>query len=160
MAAANTYTQVPGCSITLGSTASSVTFSSIPATYTDLVAVIATTTSGDISYRINGDTGSNYSQTIIYAYSAFGSTRTTSATSNFLNYGSNNGNFFATLQFNNYSNTTTYKTSILRDNANGTTTDVMVGLWRSTAAINSITFTPPSTFAIGSTFNLYGITAA
>jgi hypothetical protein len=160
MAAANTYTQIPGCSITVGTAVSSVTFSSIPSTYTDLIAVIATTTSGDINYRINSDTGSNYSQTLIYAYSSFGSTKTTNATSNFLNYGSNNGNFFATLQFNNYSNTTTNKISLLRNSANGTSTDVMVGLWRSTAAINSITFNPPSTFATGSTFNLYGITAA
>jgi hypothetical protein len=160
MAAASTYTRIAGCSITVGTPVSSVTFSSIPATYTDLIAIVATTTSGDMSYRINGDTGANYSQTLIYGYSSFGSTKTTNATSNFLNYGSNSGNLFAILQFNNYSNTTTYKNSLLRDNANGTTTDVMVGLWRSTAAINSITFTPPSTFATGSTFNLYGILAA
>lgn len=158
MAAGNTYTQI--ASTTLSSAASSVTLSGIPSTYTDLVVTVTTSTGGDINFRINGDTGSNYSQTIIYGYSAFGSTRTTNATSNFLNYGSNAGNFFATLNFNNYSNTTTYKTSLLRDNANGATTDVMVGLWRSTAAITSLTFTPPSTFATGSTFNLYGITAA
>jgi hypothetical protein len=158
MAAGNTYSQIS--STTLGSTVSSVTFSNIPATYTDLVVIVTTTTGGDISYRINGDTGANYSQTIIYSYSAFNSTRSTNATSHYLNYGSNAGNFFATLNFNNYSNATTYKTSLLRDNANGATTDVMVGLWRSTAAINSITFTPPSSFAVGSTFNLYGILAA
>jgi hypothetical protein len=158
MPAENTYTQI--ASTILGSTASSVTLSSIPNTYTDLVVTVTTTTGGDISYIINGDTGTNYSQTILYGYSAFGSTRTSNATSNFLNYGSNAGNFFATLNFNNYFNTTTYKTSFVRDTINGATSDLMVGLWRSTAAINSITFTPPSTFAIGSAFNLYGIKAA
>ena len=153
-----TYTLIN--STTLSTTASSVSFSSIPGTYTDLIATVTTSTGGDISWRINSDTGTNYSQTIIYGYSAFGSTRTTNATSHFLNYGSNAGNFFATVQIDDYANTNTYKTSLVRDNANGSTTDVMVGLWRSTSAITSLTFTPPSTFASGSIFRLYGIEAA
>ena len=158
MAAGSTYVKI--ASTTLGSTASSVTLSSIPGTYTDLVVTVTTSTGGDINFRINGDTSANYSQTVIYGYSAFGSTRTTNATSSYLNYGSNSGNFFATLNLLNYANTTTYKTSLLRDSANGAITDVMVGVWRSTAAITSITFNPPSTFAVGSTFNIYGIAAA
>lgn len=145
---------------TLTTTANSVTLSSIPSTYTDLVVVVATTTGGDINFRINGDTGANYSQTVIYGYSSFGSTKSTNATYNWLNYGSNSGNLLAILQLNNYSSTTANKTSIVRDAANGATSDVMAGLWRSTAAITSLTFTPPSTFAVGSTFTIYGIKAA
>ena len=41
--------------------------------------------------------------------------------------------------------------------------DAVVGLWRSTAAITSLLVKPESTgneFAIGSTFNLYGIKSA
>jgi hypothetical protein len=158
MPAGNTYEAI--ATQTLGSTAATVTFSSIPSTYTDLVVTVTTSTTGDINFRINGDTGTNYSQTVIYAYSAFGSGRQSNATSHWLNYGSNNGNFLALLQFNNYSNTTTFKTSLLRDGSNGSSTDVMVNLWRSTSAINSLTFIPPSTFAIGTTISLYGIKAA
>jgi hypothetical protein len=154
----STYT--PIATTTLGSTASSITMSSIPSTYTDLIVTVTTTTTGDLTWRINSDTGSNYSQTVIYGYSAFGSTRVSNQTSHFLNYGSNGGNFLAVLQLNNYSNTTTNKTSLLRDAANGSTTDVMVGLWRSTSAINSLTFIPTSTFAVGTTVTIYGVKSA
>lgn len=158
MPAGNTYEAI--ATQTLASTASSVVFSSIPSTYTDLIAIVTTTTTSDLTWRINSDTGSNYSQTAIYGYSALGSARQSNATSHWLNYGSNNGNFVAIIQLNNYSNTNVFKTSILRDGANGSTTDVMAGLWRSTSAINSLTFIPPSTFAVGTTISLYGIKAA
>ncbi|NBQ97859.1 MAG: hypothetical protein EBU12_06490, partial [Microbacteriaceae bacterium] len=62
MAAGNTYSQI--ASTTLGSAASSVTFSSIAATYTDLVIVVqAAVTAGSIALRMqfNSDTGTNYS---------------------------------------------------------------------------------------------------
>ena len=158
MPAGNTYEAI--ATQTLSSTASSVVFSSIPSTYTDLVAIVTTTTSSDLSWRINTDTGTNYSQTAIYGYSSFGSARQSNATSHWLNYGSNSGNFVATIQINGYSNTSIFKTHLLRDNANGSTTDAMVGLWRSTAAISTLTFIPPSTFAVGTTISLYGIKAA
>ena len=53
---------------TLGSAAADITFSSIPATYTDLVLVyIGATVSNNINYylRFNGDTGTNYSYTYL-----------------------------------------------------------------------------------------------
>lgn len=153
--ATNTYVALD--SQTLASTATSVTFTGISQAYTDLVVVVTTSTTGDVYFRINGDTGSNYSQTAIYAYSAFGSTRSTNSTSLWLNYGSNNGNYIGMLQLNNYSNTTSYKTTLLRDGANGSITDYIVGMWRNTNAVTSLTFYPPSTWAVGSTFNLYGI---
>ena len=153
-------TYIPIATNTLTATAASVVFSNIPQTYTDLVVSIYTPTGGDLNFRINGDTGANYSNTVIYAYSAFGSTRTSNSTSSYLNYGSNSGGYFGLLQFNNYSNTTTNKVSLLRDTAGGAITDMMVGLYRSTAAITSLTFNPPGTFAAGSTFTIYGIKAA
>jgi hypothetical protein len=60
----------------------------------------------------------------------------------------------------NYANTSTYKTVLTRSNKYDRV-GAIVGLWRSTAAINSITLTAYSnTYAIGSTFTLYGIAAA
>ena len=48
-----------------GTSTSTVTFSSIPQTYTDLVLVSAITQSADVSnyLRFNSDTGTNYSRT-------------------------------------------------------------------------------------------------
>ena len=65
MAAGATYT--PIATQTPGSNTASISFSSIPGTYTDLVLVIdnAFTASGGYSYSLsfNDDTASNYSNT-------------------------------------------------------------------------------------------------
>ena len=64
----STYT--PIASVTLSAATSSVTFSGIPQTYTDLVVVINAGNSGGTGYGIalqcNNDTGSNYSFTQLY----------------------------------------------------------------------------------------------
>jgi hypothetical protein len=167
MAAGSTYT--PIASQVLSSSASSVTFSSIPSTYTDLVLIVSgTLASGaaqDLRFRLNGDSGSNYSATILYGTgSAAGSYKFANDTYGELDfYGSfstTQPNVY-TVNFMNYSNTTTYKTVINRSNRADTGTDALVNLWRSTAAINSIYLICPSRdFATGSTFTLYGIAAA
>jgi hypothetical protein len=163
---AATYT--PIASITLGANASSVTFSSIPQTYTDLVLVmngaglIATQNS---QVQFNSDTGTNYSYTAIYGTgSVAGSARGTNAT----NGGScslSNGQAVIIYHFLNYSNTTTYKTFIGRGNNPSTTSevDIRASLWRSTSAITSIVLGQSGSgggFASGFTFNLYGILGA
>jgi hypothetical protein len=152
---------------TLGAAAATVTFSSIPGTYTDLVLVMATTgttSSGrDIVIQFNGDTASNYSFTALYGDgSAAGSTRGSSATSANLDYYGYMDNSLSNriISIQNYSNTTTYKTFIGRANNAATGTDAVVGLWRSTSAITSLLVKPASIgneFASGSTFTLYGI---
>ena len=77
--------------------------------------------------------------------------------------GANNLNTNTILQVQNYSNTTTYKTALMRENyATGAVT-ALVALWRSTAAINSITiFNEGGAIDIisGATLTLYGIAAA
>jgi hypothetical protein len=61
----------------------------------------------------------------------------------------------------NYANTTTFKTHISRSNNSSNFVMATVGLWRSTAAITSITLltNTADTFSVGSTFTLYGIKA-
>jgi hypothetical protein len=67
----------------------------------------------------------------------------------------------ATLNFQNYSNTTTYKTTLTRASLPGASVTAAVSLWRNTAAINSIEILLSSdNFTNGSTFTLYGIKAA
>lgn len=166
MAAGITYDKI--ATNTLGSAAASVTFSSIPATYTDLVVIVSaktTSSAQNLLMRINSDTGTNYSTTLMTANgSATGFARTTNATQGALdNYGyvdTANHNI-TIINLMNYSNTSAYKTWLSRANnsANGTT--ALVGLWRSTSAIDAVQiYISSNTFVAGSTFNLYGIQAA
>jgi hypothetical protein len=162
-------TYEPIATNTLGSATASVTFSSIPATYTDLVLVLqaGTATNDNLGIRFNSDTGSNYSNT---ALSGNGTTvvsfRASGATSIIPQYHfvfNNNLNSNVILQIQNYSNATTNKTLLARSNNAGVSTDVGVGLWRNTAAITSVTLIGGSfgySFITGSTFTLYGVKSA
>lgn len=162
-----TQTYDPIASITLSAATTSVTFSAIPQTYTDLVLVmngaglIATQNS---QVQFNADTGTNYSYTALYGTgSAAGSARGSSATS----AGScsiSNAQGIIIYHFMNYANTTTNKTFIGRGNQATTTSevDIRVSLWRSTSAITSIKLGQSGSgggFASGYTFNLFGIKA-
>ena len=61
----------------------------------------------------------------------------------------------------NYSNTTTYKTALVRYNNGGVIVEGIVNLWRNTAAITQIDFGNSSAnYLAGSTFTLYGILKA
>lgn len=159
-------TYEPIATTTLGSAAASYTFSSIPSTYTDLIVVAVTTNTSaatNMTVQVNGDTGSNYSRTRI---NGSGSTATSSRNSNETRiYNGDVGNpsvpSVNTLHFMNYANTTTYKTVIGRYGEADIQTGAVVGLWRNTAAITSITINSDSNnFAVGSTFTLYGIKGA
>jgi hypothetical protein len=146
---------------TLGSNQSSVTFSSISASFTDLVIVYNGTATGSMIKRIkfNGDTGANYSATVIYGTgSAAGSARYTESWLDVVNAGTNNA--MTIVQIMNYSNTTTNKTYLSRQSSAAISTEAVVGLWRSTAAINTILIEGSANqFTTGSTFTLYGIKA-
>ena len=163
---ASTYT--PIATQTLGSAASSVTFSSIAGTYTDLIIVANSTTSVNdrtIKLQFNSDTASNYSYTNILGYSGGAISQRGSAQTS-IQWGSSSdtsGSNIYILNVQNYANTTTYKTTISRGNVAGasSTVDSHVGVWRSTSAITSLLIFPSTgNFNTGSTFTLYGIKAA
>ena len=153
---------------TLGSAAASVTFSSIPQTYTDLVLIVnhsVTTGNPSIHGRFNSDTGSNYSRTRLYGNgSATSSSRATTQT--FLGLSTAVGSSTTVegimiCNILNYANATTYKTCITRNNAASLGVEASVTLWRNTAAVSTFeVFPDTSTFTAGSTFTLYGIKAA
>jgi hypothetical protein len=164
MAAGSTYT--PIATTTLGSSSSSVNFSSISGSYTDLVIVIdSVLTSGGVSAPTiqvgNGsvDTGTNYSYTLLNGNGTAASSARSSNSSSleFLSDGAGRSN--AVIQIQNYANTSVYKTVLIRTNDASALIRAYVGLWRSTSAINTITFAG-ATFAAGSQFTLYGIAAA
>jgi hypothetical protein len=167
----STYT--PIAAQTLASAAGSVTFSSIPSTYTDLILIVNgrkdTAVNTDAFFcRLNGDGGSNYSSTELNgdgssatsfrtsndAYCRLGVIPGTSAGSSI--YGVSIVNFL------NYANTTTNKSMLTRGSVASGQVTGSVSLWRSTAAINSIVLYTAGlgNWASGSIFTLYGIKAA
>jgi hypothetical protein len=162
MAAGATYE--PITTQTLGSAASSVTFSSISGSYTDLVIIQSNQTSAGGYTRVtfNSDTGNNYSNIQMYGT---GSTPGTSVNTSiaYMQSGYSTASVQVTLihQIMNYSNSTTRKTALMRWNDTGDTAGTSIGIWNSTSAITSITLTQGSgNYNTGSTFTLYGIAAA
>lgn len=158
---------------TLSTDTATVTFSSIPGTYDDLMVVIyarAATAGQNLYARFNSDTGSNYSGTFLNGNgSAAASNRSTSAANLAVEY--NNGiadatSIFSGLTFHilNYANTSYNKTTLARHagdfNGSGGS-ELGVALWRSTSAITSIEFRMSSgNLRTGSVFALYGIKKA
>lgn len=169
--ATNTFTALD--KVTVGTATSSITFSSIPSTYTDLVVVASILPSSTSFYtpslQFNSDTGSNYSSTWMYGQGSTAvSSRNTSQTQMAIdNYSATPAvGYPMSVLFNvfNYANTSVYKTVIARGNdifASAGETSATVGLWRSTAAITSVTVKGNgANFAAGSTFSLYAIKAS
>jgi len=163
-------TYEPITTTTVGSATTAVTLSSISASYTDLIVIISNikcSTAETIYMRINGDTGTNYSSTWLAGNgSSASSSRQTNSSLGVLTGAYNTGLSStnpsqAIMQINNYSNTTTYKSTLSRYGLGTVEVEAIAGLWRSTSAINSLTFRVNSGgFATGTTFTLYGILAA
>jgi hypothetical protein len=164
MPAGNTYEAI--ATQTVGSGITTVTFSSIPSTYTDLVIVVnasLTAPDSNLDYRFNGDTGANYGYTSVSGNgSSASTTRFGGATKGRLdNFGYMDTTMSThIIQVMNYANTTTYKTTISRANNTANGVSASVNTWTSTAAVNSISLISGVTFVSGSTFSLYGIKAA
>lgn len=159
-----TATYIALASLTLTSTDSEILFSSIPATYRDLVLVIdARYTSGDgnLQLRFNGDGGSNYTN-IYMLGGGSGSGAAGLVTQPWIygggmNTSQGNSQIF---QLMDYSATNKHKTVLNRTNEVGGAVYAWTGRWASTNAINTIRIVGQDgtrTFAIGSTFSLYGI---
>lgn len=158
---------------TLGSNTATVTFSSIPQTYTDLVLIAnikhSYGSTGIVrveGLQFNSDTGSNYSDTFLDGDGSTASSYRYSNRTGLAIYGSQaseSGYAINAIQIMNYANTTTYKTALNRVGyASSGNTVAIVDLWRSTSAISTINLSATSsyTFQTGSTFTLYGIKAA
>ena len=163
MAAGATYTPIASYTVS-GSSTNTYTFSSISGVYTDIIFIgsIATVTGSDtVAFRVNGDTTTNYSRTFMYGDGTTAASGRVSSESSYPVATLNTTFAPVVLNFNNYSNTTTYKSILYRGGF--TYPASAIGLWRATpAAITSINAFWGSTanFASGSTLTLYGITAA
>jgi hypothetical protein len=148
---------------TASGSASSVTFSSFSG-YTDLVLVVdgSISTAGTaVALRFNSDTGSNYSNTVLYGDGSSAlSARASNSDKGLVGYiGTGQGNTIVHIM--NYANSTTYKTALGRFNASANFVGARVALWRSTSAITSINVLTDSgnNWAAGTVFTIYGIQA-
>ena len=167
-----TYTLIN--STTLATSTANITFSSIPATYTDLrVVTSARSDAGDrvssYYFDLNGLTTSIYSRTNLIGNG------TSASSANAASQGlgqigiitgsvSTSGIFpVNTMDIFDYSNSTTFKTVLSRTNLEQPTAGFEVGAYvnlvQTTNAINSIKFYCVGNFVSGSNFKLYGIEA-
>lgn len=160
-------TYEPLASTTLTSASSSITFSGIPSTYTDLKLVFIGGSSGSSFYlRFNNDSATNYSRVEMNGSGSavFGS-------------GGDNSNLIG-LSYTNIATTpqmytvdifsytaAIYKTVLTTGQQNNVTEGQVgrnVGLWKSTSPITSVTLlhTGANTISAGGTMSLYGILKA
>jgi hypothetical protein len=156
----------------LGSTTASITFSSIPATYTDVLVLGSVRTDGAtvldaLFTRLNGISTSIYSRVTLQADGASASAADLSGFSSFVGMAANGATSLANtftpieLYLNSYLSSNTKQLSSVSMQENNITTAYMrinAGYFNDTSAINSITIFPNgANFVANSSFYLYGI---
>jgi len=158
-------TYEPIATLTGTGSSDTLSFTSIPATYTDLVLVIngALSTGNNTRMRFNNDTAANYSMTVLSGDGTSASSYRDSSQNSFSYIGYTDAtisNFIFNIM--NYSNTTTYKTFLHRRNLSTSQVSANVGLYRSTSAINRVDVYSASaaTWTTTTTATLYGIKSA
>jgi hypothetical protein len=156
----------PIASQTLGSGIATVTFSSIPSTYRDLVLVIvATSTSGGVSARMrfNADSASNYEYVRLS-----GNGTSASSTAGGLENSARLGDSLldTTLpaqihtQIMDYSATDKHTVTMSRGDRAGILTEAITARWPQTTVVNQIeVFLTSGNWGTGSILSLYGIAA-
>jgi hypothetical protein len=168
---ANTYDLITSTTVGAGGV-SAITFSSIPATYTDLIVKLSgrsTSSGGDCSVTFNGN-NTSYSSRVMYGDgSAVSSSSTASAASATWGAGAINR---STTTSNTFANTDIYIPNYANSSSKPLSTDsaeenngsqayqmIVTSLWGNSSAITSITLTPSSSgnFVQYSTATLYGI---
>jgi hypothetical protein len=168
-------TMVPIQTITVGATSvSSVSFTSIPQTYTDLHIKMSTRCDGATNglmgaVRFNSDTGSNYSDKVMYTNGNTSTLGSANNANNFSYAGSHPGTSSGTYYFGaNDMYIPNYTLSRWKNwhcdgggesSTAGSYMAVASGNWMNTAAITSITLFPGGgyNFVQNSVFTLYGI---
>ena len=168
-----TYTLIS--SVTVGSGgAANIEFTSIPATYTDLVMKISLRSTEDFTLskvQFNNDTNTaNYSQRRLYGSGSTATSDTNTALGYLSPVGSTKSSYTASTFSNveiyipNYAGSTNKSVSIdavTENNATESFATFTAGLWSQTSAITSIKLLPNSTtFVQYSTAYLYGISNA
>ena len=170
---ANTYNLIS--SNVLTTTAASVTFSSIPATYTDLVLRLSARTdqsnpTATFLVRYNGSSAASYSGTYLYtggsSVTSYRDTNSTSIEEGGATANTGTANTFGSTEIYipNYAGTTNKPNSSFYVGENNSSSVYLVGIaagLRSvTDAITSVSLVSNGNFVSGSSFYLYGISNA
>jgi hypothetical protein len=161
-----TPTYTPLATVTLGSAAASVTFSSIPATYRDLVLVqrVLQNTTG-VRQGIIRPNNDSFNASLVFmdgSGSATASGTGSILTTFFMASGpAANTPITAITQIMDYSATDKHKTILNRSGSSFDPVSAYASRWASTSAITSLVYLPNQggNFSAGSTFDLYGIVA-
>ena len=156
-----TSTYVALATLTTSSNDASVVFSSIPATYRDLIFVTngkRSTNTGGVLVYLNGDTTqANYARMAVYGNGT-----------NDLSFSNNesefvymdNGDTVFRMQVMDYSATDKHKPVLARSDEASKWTFAIAGRWANTDAVTSVEFASSSGYFVdGTTFSLYGIEA-
>lgn len=155
-----TATYIALSTITLTGAQATVTFSSIPATYRDLILVFSGTTSAGTTLfgRFNSDGGANYTFNGMFGNgSSPGVVNGGSESFLYLGYPTTSRNTI-TVQVMDYSQTNKQKFALSRSSDASGFVTASVNRWSNTNAINTIQLSLASgTIAIGTTISLYGI---
>lgn len=163
-------------SVTVGSGgAASIDFTSIPATYTDLLIYTSSknTSAGAVSdmyLTFNNSGGTAYSERTLFGTGSSALSESFTSQAFIPRAGYSTGTAFTTGAFSNNlyyipnyagsNNKTLSIDSVMEDNGTGSYMGLFAGLWANTAAITSVKLTPYATignFAQYSTAILYGI---
>jgi len=156
-------------SVTLTSSAASVTFSSIDQSYGDLILTLMTGNDSGFSRQnyvyLNGDTGNNYHYVAMRGTgsvaASFSGTDDTLVQAGDSIRSKNLGDMNWVVNLFDYSATDKHKSVLTRlTNLSGASDAAAAAAsrWANTAAITSITMAPNNTtYSVGSTFNLYGV---
>jgi hypothetical protein len=172
-----TYKKIATVTVGAGGV-STVSFSSIPATYTDLLVKVSarnddSNSAGGLFYVVLNGTSANLSSRVLYGYgSGIGSLSSTAASAIF-GYITSSGSTASTfgnaeIYIPNYASSNNKSISVDAVNENNATDgrqDLVAGLWSSSSAITSITLysarisdgAASGLFVQNSTFYLYGI---
>ena len=171
-----TYTLIS--SNVLASSAASITFSSIPATYTDLVVRVSTrssvaSTQSNLAIELNSDSSALYSATFLFMTGQTPYSQQWTGDTYARTYGNTVGSTAGSNIFSNFelylpsyiaSQNKTFGTFGATENnsANDNSITATANLYRSTTAISSLRFfnNDSSNFVSGSSFYLYGISNA
>jgi len=156
--------------VTLGSSAATVTFGSIPATYRDLRMVIQaplTSLPGttDSDFILNSDAGANYSGVTMSGNGSSASSASgTGLTRVDAPSDSTSFDVLWTVDILDYSATDKHKTILDRYTKAASLTRAGCYRWANTSAVTTVTFrggdSQTKPFAAGSTFALFGIVSA
>jgi hypothetical protein len=173
-AAATSYESIATVSVGSGGS-SSISFTSIPATYTHLQVRGIARLTGAFTYEeysptLNSDTGSNYAYHYLQgsgssAISSGGGNTTAGRSGSWVGGTGLNSSVFGAIIIDilDYSNTNKYTTIRMfggLDNNGGGYVGIASSLWRSTDAVTTFTLDVPSDFAQYSHFALFGIKGA